>query len=772
MNKKSRALWGAVSCSVLLAGIDIPMLHAAELEEIIVTARKREENLQDTPISVTAFTAADIRAQGLSDLSQIGESTPNLVFDFADSNSASSNSAIIHIRGIGASDWTLTVDQGVGLYVDGVYLSRSIGGVLDLVDFERIEVLRGPQGTLFGKNTIGGAINITTVKPTTEALFGNAEITTGSYGRIDLKGSLNVPLTETLAARASFSTKNRDGYVENIAPGGTDLGNEDSLSGRLALRWSATDALTFDLSADYTREREGPAANVTLDINDRDPTNLAAAYNFFLSGDPTCADPANPARLGNPLCYNNQWVPADPFETSKVFIDVPAVTQPLGESFKPESNLDLWGTNLTAEWDINGSLTAKSITAYRKAENGYWARTISAPNIPFGQTVSTWEQDQFTQEIQLLGTAFEGRLNWITGFFLLQEEGCHLDVAAITLINLYTFNCVDNTSRALFGQGTWDLTAQLSLTLGLRHTDEQKEFTPDSYVYNGSVLAPPGLRLVPNVTAGSDADELTPYVNLSYRWNDDLMTYVSYSEGFKAGGFTQRIFPPFEQIPSFNPEFARVYEIGAKSTFPDRQARLNWAFFYTDYTDLQINIAAATANIGGLGNVGVITANAAAADIYGGELELLLLPADSWKIELGVGYLHAEYDEIDAAAVGVPITNKLVNTPEWSVNAGVEYVHRFSRHGSVTPRLSLSHTGKVYNNPENDALLVQDAVNLLNASLTWADESALWSLTLAGRNLTDETYIVDGVHDVGNGIIDGTLALPRTWSLTLRRDFE
>src|SRR5690606_86860 len=188
-----------------------------------------------------------------------GQITPNLTFDFADANSATSNSAMINIRGIGASDWTLTVDPGVGLYVDGVYMSRSVGGVLDLLDFERVEVLRGPQGTLFGKNTIGGAINITTIKPSTEGFFGKAEITTGSYDRIDFRGNVNVPLAANLAASAAVSVRNRDGYVENLAPGGTDLGDEDSVSGRVALRWTPTDSLTFDLSADYTRERENPA---------------------------------------------------------------------------------------------------------------------------------------------------------------------------------------------------------------------------------------------------------------------------------------------------------------------------------------------------------------------------------------------------------------------------------------------------------------------------------------------------------------------------------
>ena len=246
--------------------------QTALIEEVIVTARKRAESMQNTPISMSAFTADDIEARGLPNLASLGEITPNLVFDFADANNGSSNTAIIHIRGIGASDFALTVDPGVGLYVDGVYMARSVGAVLDLADFERVEVLRGPQGTLFGKNTIGGAISITTRKPSTEEFSGKAELTTGSYNRFDARATVNVPLSQTLAASAAISKKNRDGYVENLAPGGVDLGDEGRTAARVALRWIPTDALSVDFSADYQRMREGPAANVTIAIDDDIPT--------------------------------------------------------------------------------------------------------------------------------------------------------------------------------------------------------------------------------------------------------------------------------------------------------------------------------------------------------------------------------------------------------------------------------------------------------------------------------------------------------------------
>lgn len=769
----------------LAAGtLALPMLaHGAEgagvgVEEVIVTARKRAESMQDTPISMSAFTADDIEARGLPDLASLGEVTPNLVFDFADANNGSSNTAIINIRGIGASDFALTVDPGVGLYVDGVYMARSVGAVLDLVDFERVEVLRGPQGTLFGKNTIGGAINITTRKPTTDAFSGKAELITGSYNRFDARATINVPLSSTLAAGAAISNKSRDGYVENLAPGGVDLGDEGRKAARVALRWTPSDAFSIDLSADYERMREGPAANVTMAIDENPPT-FAWLYNLAFSGDPSCADTTNPARLSNPLCFNQQWIPNDPYQTYKTYVPVPIVSAALAQvpggaelTLSPHADLDQWGAGLTAEWQISASLTAKSITAYRTAENGHWSRTMSAPNIPYAQTVATWDQKQFSQEFQLLGTAFDDRLKWIGGFYMLEEEGRHFEVAIITGIVLTTDNFVDNSSKALFGQATYDFTDRASLTLGARYSDEKKKYTPDSLVFADLGLGvPAGTRLVPFETATATANEVTPYANFSYRWNTDLMTYVSYSEGFKGGGFTQRVFPPRREIPSFKPEFATTYEMGFKSTLGDRRARLNGAIFYTDYQDLQINIAAMTGYVTGLGAVGVITANAAKAEIYGAELELLLLPADQWQIEAGLGYLHSEYKEIDSSAVALSQNNKLVNAPKLSFNAGIQYEGRLGDYGTLRPRMDYSYTAKTYNDPENNPLLVQEGYGLVNASLTWEDDHEHWSVVAAGKNLTDEIYIVDGVNDAGNGFIDGTFGMPRTWSLTLGRRF-
>ncbi|MCF6197407.1 MAG: TonB-dependent receptor plug domain-containing protein, partial [Emcibacter sp.] len=228
------------------------------LEEITVTARKREENLQDTPISITAFSSDGLEARGISDISQIGEFTPNLVFDNTAAIAATSSAAAIYIRGIGQIDWALATDPGVGLYVDGVYIARSVGGVMDLLDVERVEVLKGPQGTLFGRNTIGGAISITTRKPH-EELEGYGEVTVGTDNRTDVRFGINLPISDKFMANFAGSRKKRDGYVKNLVPGGPSLGGEDSWSGRVSFRIIPSETFEINIALDGTSEREDPA---------------------------------------------------------------------------------------------------------------------------------------------------------------------------------------------------------------------------------------------------------------------------------------------------------------------------------------------------------------------------------------------------------------------------------------------------------------------------------------------------------------------------------
>lgn len=768
------------------------LAQAGALEEIVVTARKREESLQDTPISVAAFTAADLEQRGAVDFSDLGEFTPNVTFDFTAPIAAGNSAAIVMIRGVGSADWALPVDPGVGIYLDGVYIARTIGQVMDTVDVERIEVLRGPQGTLFGRNTIGGAISVVTKKPSTDRLYGRAEVTTGSYDRIDVNGYVNVPMGETMAGSVSVSSRNRDGYVKNLGDG-PDLGDNEDLSGRLAFRWTPSDAITLDLSADYSTTDEAPAPNVLIDVAE---DGFFPKLNNLVSGDPACggfAVSTDPARFGNDNCYNDQWV-AGPFKTWSSHVSATPELQNnerFGVAVRPDSELNVWGVSGTLEWDITDNLTVKSITAHRRVEDGFWSRDTSHSKLPVHvivRTANDYEQKQTTQELQLLGTAFEDRLEWLIGLYYLKETGKHLDVVELPFNTVFdSGGTIDNESKAVFAQGTFDVTDQLSLTAGVRYTDEEKEFVADSHVgidqgipfplsispaspfdCNGVPLVPgrtAGTCVLPMVPSHSNASEVQPYVNLSYQWTGDLMTYVSYSEGFKAGAFTQRVFPAKREAPVAGPEFVKVYEGGFKSTLLDNRMRFNGAVFFTEYTDMQVTSDESDS----AGTIGLSTVNAAEAEILGFELEMTAVPTPESLLQVGVGYLDAEYVKLDSGVL-FDVDDDLINAPEWNINVAAQYEYSLGNMGSLTPRLDLSHTSKVANDDRNTPLLVQPAYTLLNLSLTWRDANDAWSVTAAGRNVGDEAYLITGFAN--NNGVEGVYGMPATWSLSVRRNFN
>jgi iron complex outermembrane receptor protein len=773
------------------------LAQAGALEEIVVTARKREESLQDTPISVMAFTSADLEARGAVDFSDLGEFTPNVTFDYTSAIAAGNSAAIVMIRGIGAADWTIGTDPGVGIYLDGVYISRTIGSVMDTVDIERIEVLRGPQGTLFGRNTIGGAISVVTKKPTLDKVHGRIELTTGSYDRIDANAYVNVPFGETMAASASFSKRTRDGYVENLFPGAPDLGDNDDTSARVAFRWQPSGSLTFDVTADYSVTDEAPAANVLIGT-----TPDQGFYNFtnVLIGGPGClGNPAPAAALTNPNCYNDQWA-VGPFQTYSSHVSSTPELQSddaFGLTVKPESGIVTWGIGGTIEWEISDNVTVKSITAHRKVEDGFWFRDSSYSGNQghvLARTSNAFEQSQTSQEFQLLGSALDDRLNFILGTFYLEEEACHKDVVELVLNTVFDSGGItDNSSTAIYAQGTYDFTDKLALTLGIRYTDEDKEFSARSTTgldeanaatggggliagmidCYGNVIGTPGngACLLPTEPVTSNANELEPYVNVAYQFTDDFMAYASYSEGFKGGAFTQRVFPPALATPTSNPEFVKVYEGGFKSTWLDSRLRVNGALFFTDYTDLQINVSAGT----GTGSIGDVTKNAASAEILGFELEFTAVPVPEALIQVGIGYLDAKYTEIDNAGnplggIVISLDHKLVNAPKWNIVASGSYEYNIGDWGTLTPRVDMSHTSRIENEAANDPRLSQGGNTLVNLSLTWRDVDDVWSATIAGKNVTDETYLVTGVS--GSGIVEGVYGLPATWSLSIRRNFD
>ncbi|MBL8646517.1 MAG: TonB-dependent receptor [Sphingosinicella sp.] len=748
------------------------------LETITVTARRRAESLQDTPIAISAVTSEGLAQRGIETVTQIGDFTPNVKFNSSVPVSASNATAAIFIRGIGQNDYQLSADPGVGLYLDGVYISRGVGNVLDVMNVERIEVLRGPQGTLFGRNTIGGAVSVVTQKPT-DTLGGNFEVSTGSHNRVQLKGILNLPLAEGIYSSVAGFYHKRDGYVKGVVDGAPDLGDTDNLAGRFALRLEPSSNLTIDLAVDGSRTRENSAPNVMLRVDENAPA--AQAWNAAYSGaGAICADPLNPARLTDQRCYNSQWALA-PYRhggTFSAISDVFANGNP--KPYQSGSDVDIWGISGTIEWKITDDLTLKSITAYRKV-TGFWTRDSDHSPASIVQTNSDWKQDQFSEELQLLGETGDGRLNWVVGGYYSSESGNHKDLVNLIDAVFLSGAVLDGESLAFFGQATYEIVDNLNLTAGIRWTEDKKTFgNANQYVVEAGFLT--GQPFNPDGSGLQNGDPLmgplgqtatitdrawTPMVSLAYRWSPELLTYVSYSEGFKGGGFTQRVFPPFAFIPSFKPETSTTYEFGFKSDLAGRTLRLNGAAFLNDYDDLQVTVNDPT-----LGFAPIIQ-NAAKARIKGIELELEARPVDALRIEAGIGYLDAKYRRVDIRALnaGVTTDTKLQNAPKWTLSAGISYLIEAPGLGSFQPRVDWSYRSRVYNDAVNNPLLVQDGYHLVNASIAFNDESERWGLSLGVKNLTKEVYLGSGYADAFGGITEGVYGRPREWYLSARYKF-
>ena len=356
---------------------------SALLEEVVVTARKRDEGLQDAPLSVAAFSGDSLEARGFTNIAEVGGITPNLTYQNNPAIAGSSSVATVYIRGVGQRDFLGTIDNGVGFYIDDVYISRTVGATVDLLDVERIEVLRGPQGTLFGRNKVGGAISLDSINPTDD-VGGYMSGTIGTDGLYKVRGSINVPLSDTVLANFSGMKGKQDGYVDR--PAGGDLGDDDVTAFRGKLLWSASDTLEVSLGFDYSSEDENGPAFLLIDVDEvgQFGTSFPGFYNNITQGD-TCGYGAVGPFSPNPICYNDQYVSEDNLGTAPTY-----------------STTDVWGTNLSVKWDISDSLTLKSITGYRDLD-AVFARDADASPLTIVHFFDDFQSEHFSQEFELLG---------------------------------------------------------------------------------------------------------------------------------------------------------------------------------------------------------------------------------------------------------------------------------------------------------------------------------------------------------------------------------
>lgn len=741
---------------VLLAVSGFDTVAWAQLEEITVTARKIEENLQETPISITVFTAEQIELPGFNDLTDIARFAPNVIFDQGTGNTGSSNNAQLFIRGVGQVDFLFSSDPGVGIYVDDVYFPRVTGSILDLIDLERIEVLRGPQGTLFGKNTIGGAVSIVSKAPEDE-LGGNATVTVGSRDRIDAKAIINIPLIENeLSGRFSFITRNQDGYVERILQDGVDTGDVNSDAVRGQLRWTPGNDWDIRLSGDYTRGREEAIANELVGVNPAAP--VLGLWNALVV-----------PIFGLPTVYDDRYLSPE------------RQSQATGPSF---SNIDDWGVSLNISKQLSDNLQIKSITAYRDTEAAFGIDVDYSP-LTYLETSNDNAHDQVSQEIQLTGHSIDDRLDWVIGGFYMHESandvfdvnladglfealelfppgiipglgGAGNPVHVLFDLDATIFDSIKIDSYAVYGQGTFDVTKQLSLTAGGRYTDEKKDFTT-MLTRNAS-----GVTTVPETTVSESWDAFTPRAGIEYQWTEEMLTYFSASRGFKSGGFNGRALSVFE-IDAFDPEYVWSYEIGLKSEWFDRRLIANLAVFHNDYDDIQLT---SVRDVGGF--IVVVTENAGTAEMEGFELEFAAQPTEGFLLRGGVGYLDAKYTELNPGAT-VTLDSKLVKTPKWTCNLVAEYEWPLGDSGSFSIGGDLSYRSSHFNEPTNLPILEQDAYTLLGAHATYVSASGGWSLSLFGTNLSDKRYMTNGLHAIDSlGTIDAAFGRPREWGLSFK----
>lgn len=757
------------------------------LEEITVTARRREESLQKTPISVSAFSAQQIETLGILRTTDVGKYTPNVQFDSAATESGGGASTQVYIRGIGQSDHVITVEPGVGLYLDGVYIGKSVGSLLDTVDVEQIEILRGPQGTLFGKNTIGGAISITTKRPTNE-FEGGVEVITGNYDRLDGKLFVSGPMTDTLRGRLSLSSQNRDGHVDRVAidvtphlaeKTGETQGNIDRQSGRLVLEWDVTSDFMATISADVSRIREETPGQFLSHVDET--AGLVGLHNNAGVSTGECALAAGVARLTNPVCLNSQYE----FELDDL------KTTAYGPN---QSDADVRGVGLTLDW-IVGNFDLKSITAYREVEVDVH-QNLSVNAYRYSTIAQDIELENFSQELQISSEALDGRLSYVAGVYYSTEDGSQVFPVLFRDFGFDSGGLIENESFAVFAQGTYDITDKLALTAGLRYTDETREFDPSLQVLHrytdpNSIAAPIpgyvnvldgafgpiGTRLFEGGPFKRTNDDVTPMASLSYQFTDDLMVYASYSQGFKGGGFSMRYFPavtpppgltPDDIIGYADPETAESYEIGFKSEFLDRRLRVNASMFDVDYDDLQVTL---NVNVGGPLTVPTL-ANAGTATIKGAEVEVVAVPTDWLDIQASLGYLDAEYKTFtDDALANFPDAESFIfqQTPELTLHLGGTVTFLDNDSGRLFLRSDYSWTDDQQKDFANDPRAFQESYGILDASLTYATADEKWLVSLGGTNLTDKIYSISTVADP-EGVIP-TASRPAEWYLRLKYSF-
>ena len=741
------------------------------LEEIIVTTQRRAESLQDIPLAVTAFSGEELRAQGIVDIKGVTERTPG--FTMGEFNPGQTQ---LYIRGIGSNEDGAGGDQSVVVFVDEVYIGRSAGQDVDLFDLERVEVLRGPQGTLFGRNVVGGAVNVITKKPGDEPEL-VLEGTFGNYDAMTLRGLASGPIANNLYGKVSFSSRRRDGYLENQISNfasffqGTGIPgfqleddqlrkiDRDSIRG--GLRWVPSEPVEVNLGANFS----------TLDEH--------GAVRHFIQGAGAVLFPANNALIPN---YES--------DIHKVLTDDPG-----------RFTNDIVGLTARVDWDLNPNLTFTSLTSHREVNATNLEHGLGTPiltNILLSSGVIPFSADgfndysddstTFTQEFRLTSSG-DSRFQWVAGLYYLSEDvdrtetaslGIKIPIGGGQFLDLPGFNANNNvasdaqqaetTSFAAFGQMSYDLTDALSVVVGGRWTSDEKEISRVGVPNGVSVLAPFDL------SDDEDWSEFTGKVGLNWQLSDDVFFYGTVSEGYKSGGYQGLSGTAVQAGTPFEPEFATLFEIGAKTEWLDNRLRINAAAFFTDYEDLQILqlLVPESAPPGTAGTL--FTQNAADAEVRGLEVEFVAAVTDNLTVQGSVTTLDTEFKDFFAPAGFRPpdggagtsssrIGNALRNAPDLAYNVLARYVQPLQSGAELSYQIDFRHKDEVNQDPDNLEFAFVPEYDVSDVRVGWLNADGTFEIAGWITNVFDEEYFIHNFPGLGDGL--ATAGPPRMYGVTV-----
>ena len=784
MNKKIRS---AILLAMAVGLFPVSGANAAEspassvFEEVVVTARRREETAQSVPIPITALSGEQLTMRNITDITDIERLSPNT--DISES-SVNGSATQVFIRGIGQVNWSSTQDPKIGIYIDGVYLSRPQGGLVDLMDVQRVEVLRGPQGTLFGRNTTAGLIQIISNKPTQEQEF-DIQAGVGTDGHQTYGFTYNQPLTDTLAARFALYSKETDGFMKNSITG-NDRGNEDSLSYRASFSWELENYSALFIHDHFEADERAPLGSCRFTGPD---SGFAAGGLSFIANIFGIYDKMKANCLGT---------------TRDVSIDTTN-----NESTK--SDVDAF--NLTQSYDF-GWGQIDSTTSYREIDNfnGSWGWVMgNGPDSNFLEILDNIsEHEIFSQEIRLSGAT--DKLDWVVGAYFFEEDSEEIigvplfrdvpipsptewpffyaptgalnpdgsaqtlgDIAIGTQIfgsRTQGYNVV-NENRAFFAEGTYAVTDKLDLTVGVRYTKDEREFERPQTLFDGSfdptyfcpgmptVEVAPGVILPASDRCIQDVefDKTTPRAILAYQVSDDVMVYGSYSVGYSSGGFNQDT-----RMRPFEPETSDNFEFGTKAMLFDGRLRLNATVFHNSYENQQLTVGRI---VDGQPTADLI--NAQEATLQGLELEMLAQLTDSLSMTFTGGYIEGEYDEftvednvIDPLTLAESIVTRDLSDIEFgndgdSISMDISFLHQASfKFGDITTSLGFTFKDDTYYTLVNTPSSKVDSYWISDARITWHLTNGQTSISLWGTNLGDEEYVTNMLNQSGDTEIGGT----------------